>query len=676
MSKAYAPGKSAQIPVFALGEAAGKFDPIQRPEPAFADNRPETVAQRELAAAINGSPRVLQQKAFFDSVQNSPCVIAQRKRMEGLFGGQAQRREMEELPGEPETAQRIVAEPTVSRRESSPGSPAQFAGPEPEPNNTGLPDGLKSGIESLSSMSLDHVKVHYNSTQPVQLNAQADAQGSDIQVATGQEQHLPHEAWHIVRQAQGRVRPTRQMKDGVPVNEDARLGHEADVMGQRAAAAVVVQKQKARPDPLPRSAEGQLDLHAGADIEVQRRHSVQRKVFVGGVEIPPDEVVSSSRSEKAGLDVPERKTADVRLGEEARSAEEFKYHNWRNAVLGTRDYTGATIGVEQELVGDHKIYSKTRGVIGNVLKAGVILVEFTTDMGSNDEYTIELRTKPAEKEDPVAMRNRLEATRVMVSAIETAGKTREGVVTQDLGGFHIEILHDHTIRSDGPGGIGFGNQASMGVQTDELASGTGDSALLLRYAKWFDPGFAARLPTPGLLEADKSARVYGMVASVIKFLAEIVRKVGDTSLKEEGDIGFPVVSPEIKNQWEVLPRTPPWEWLDALQPSDKAAVQKQLRADFTTEKFDKGAFLHISLKQALAGHPVPPATIGGKHSSIFEFRSVPPELRKYLYGEEAIPPAVAKKVDPGILKLLTDARHFKRPKDEDSDEDEDDDSFD
>jgi hypothetical protein len=170
MSKAYAPGKSAQIPVFAPGEAAGKFDPIQRPEPAFADNRLETVAQRELAAAINGSPRVLQQKAFFDSVQNSPCVIAQRKRMEGLFGGQAQRREMEELPGEPETAQRIVAEPTVSRRESSPGSPAQFAGPEPEPNNTGLPDGLKSGIESLSGMSLDHVKVHYNSTQPVQLS--------------------------------------------------------------------------------------------------------------------------------------------------------------------------------------------------------------------------------------------------------------------------------------------------------------------------------------------------------------------------------------------------------------------------------------------------------------------------------------------------------------------------
>ena len=104
----------------------------------------------------------------------------------------------------------------------------------PRQNNTGLPDKLKTGIESLSGMSLDHVKVHYNSSQPAQLNALAYAQGGDIHVAPGQEQHLPHEAWHIVQQAQGRVQPTMQMKDGVPVNDDAGLEREADVMGARA----------------------------------------------------------------------------------------------------------------------------------------------------------------------------------------------------------------------------------------------------------------------------------------------------------------------------------------------------------------------------------------------------------------------------------------------------------
>ena len=108
------------------------------------------------------------------------------------------------------------------------------------PNRTGLPDGLKSGIESLSGLSMDGVHVHYNSSQPAQLNALAYAQGRDIHVAPGQESHLPHEAWHLVQQAQGRVKPTMRMKDGVPVNDDMGLEHEADVMGAKALQRVAV----------------------------------------------------------------------------------------------------------------------------------------------------------------------------------------------------------------------------------------------------------------------------------------------------------------------------------------------------------------------------------------------------------------------------------------------------
>lgn len=103
------------------------------------------------------------------------------------------------------------------------------------PNRTGLPDALKTGIESLSGVAMDGVKVHYNSAQPAQLNAHAYAQGTDIHLAPGQEQHLPHEAWHVVQQAQGRVRPTMQLYSGPPVNDDRGLEHEADLMGARAA---------------------------------------------------------------------------------------------------------------------------------------------------------------------------------------------------------------------------------------------------------------------------------------------------------------------------------------------------------------------------------------------------------------------------------------------------------
>lgn len=98
---------------------------------------------------------------------------------------------------------------------------------------TGLPDRLKSGVEQLSGMSLDDVRVHYNSSAPSQLGAEAYAQGSDIYVAPGQERHVPHEAWHVVQQAQGRVRPTLQLK-GTAVNDDPELEREADVMGARA----------------------------------------------------------------------------------------------------------------------------------------------------------------------------------------------------------------------------------------------------------------------------------------------------------------------------------------------------------------------------------------------------------------------------------------------------------
>lgn len=101
-------------------------------------------------------------------------------------------------------------------------------------NNTGLPDHLKSGIESLSGYSMDDVKVHYNSDKPAQLNAYAYAQGTDIHIASGQEKHLPHEAWHVVQQKQGRVKPTRQFKSAVSINDDAYLEKEADLMGIKA----------------------------------------------------------------------------------------------------------------------------------------------------------------------------------------------------------------------------------------------------------------------------------------------------------------------------------------------------------------------------------------------------------------------------------------------------------
>ncbi len=125
---------------------------------------------------------------------------------------------------------------TAVQRQDVATSPAWQ--PASQPNRTGLPNRLKTGIENLSGYAMDDVKVHYNSGKPAQLHALAYTQGNEIHLASGQQKHLPHEAWHVVQQKQGRVKPTLQMKGGVNVNDDAGLEREADVMGGRAVQAI------------------------------------------------------------------------------------------------------------------------------------------------------------------------------------------------------------------------------------------------------------------------------------------------------------------------------------------------------------------------------------------------------------------------------------------------------
>src|SRR5882757_4759134 len=108
----------------------------------------------------------------------------------------------------------------------------QFAQPD-KPRQTavnGLPAQLKGAVEGLSGLPMDDVRVSYNSPAPAQLGALAYAKGNQIHLGPGHEQHLPHEAWHVVQQKQGRVKPTLQAK-GLAINDDQALETEADVMG-------------------------------------------------------------------------------------------------------------------------------------------------------------------------------------------------------------------------------------------------------------------------------------------------------------------------------------------------------------------------------------------------------------------------------------------------------------
>ena len=122
------------------------------------------------------------------------------------------------------------------------------------------------------------MRVHYNSAQPATVQAAAYAQGTDIHVAPGQERHLPHEAWHVVQQMQGRVRPTMQAQ-GVPINDDGALEREADTMG---AQALQLAAEPAR-------ARAQRIVQA-PDVSLQRRIVIGGQAFVSMKQVADDNV--------------------------------------------------------------------------------------------------------------------------------------------------------------------------------------------------------------------------------------------------------------------------------------------------------------------------------------------------------------------------------------------------
>jgi hypothetical protein len=97
----------------------------------------------------------------------------------------------------------------------------------------GMPTDLVQGFAASTGHDLSDVNVVRNSDKPAQVGALAYAQGNDIHLAAGQDQHLAHEAAHIVQQREGRVQANTEV-NGKPVNTQQSLESEADTMGAKA----------------------------------------------------------------------------------------------------------------------------------------------------------------------------------------------------------------------------------------------------------------------------------------------------------------------------------------------------------------------------------------------------------------------------------------------------------
>jgi hypothetical protein len=193
---------------------------------------PEAAAHSKGTADLDG-----------EGINSSPRMVAQRRQLRSLFGKAAQ------LP------------------------------------HTGLPAQLKSGIESLSGVSLEGVQVHYNSSKPAQLNASAYAQGKNIYLSPGHEQDLPHEAWHVVQQAQGRVRHTKTKHD-VPINDEDTLEREADLMGPKALSIPSIQGRFEQVG-YEHSSSNAYDLQENPYRASERRKEAQGETLTGSARDSP-----------------------------------------------------------------------------------------------------------------------------------------------------------------------------------------------------------------------------------------------------------------------------------------------------------------------------------------------------------------------------------------------------
>jgi hypothetical protein len=203
----------------------------------FVDNRPEAITQKKLQEIANNSSEVRQLRAIQEMANNSP------------------------------KSEQATQLQTMAVNHSPQQQPIQK-----KKNNKGLPDYLKSGTENFSGYSMDDVRVHYSSDKPAQLQAHAYAQGTEIHLASGQEKHLPHEAWHVAQQKQGRVKPTKQMNGKVCINDDSSLEREADVMGAKGALFQLVTnaeiKNQKQSGFVSNAVAQLLKLNAGLDNEV------------------------------------------------------------------------------------------------------------------------------------------------------------------------------------------------------------------------------------------------------------------------------------------------------------------------------------------------------------------------------------------------------------------------
>jgi hypothetical protein len=265
----------------------------------------------------------------FESIQRQE-IPEEKEPLQGKFAEPIQR---QEIPEEDEPLQGKFE--NKSEQKTCPSCstlPIQWE----KENRTGMPNNLKAGVENLSGIDMSDVRVHYNSDKPAEVGALAYAQGTDIHVAPGQEKNLPHEAWHVVQQKQGLVQSTTQM-NGLGINDDPSLEHEADMMGAKTTQFV--------PSPDEEMLQGMdIQVAPGQEKHLAREawHVVQQDLGVGagtnahhpGNKAAPNRRPVQMKIEKIGSmwKINNPNVASFERYKTREEAENVEYNEWRSQV--------------------------------------------------------------------------------------------------------------------------------------------------------------------------------------------------------------------------------------------------------------------------------------------------------------------------------------------------------
>jgi hypothetical protein len=295
-------------------------------------------------------------------------------------------------------------------------------------------------------------------------------------------------------------------------------------------------------------------------------------------------------------------------------------------------FMSTSFGTEQELSGV-TIKMPEAGlpnIVAVVWHAGVVLAAITKDVeqqNSPNTHTIELRTTPAELDNEQAWCDRL---RAMWVAVQYVGTKRENLEGDEYEGFETEVLIPGAALSGGTVGDG-GRQATVGIQASELGTDLSDTQVASGHLHehldlpWYVHSFSTMLPD----RAREEQIAFALMMSATLKLATIWSS--KQAYKERVNLL------EVKNLWQVRPRTPFSKIYEAFPGSEDemlgASLEYQLPSLVPTDwggctnripsvEMWQAARKLIFTGGHLGGHTPPEALIQYQPALLFEYRSV------------------------------------------------------